>query len=425
MKGVFRDKVIGAFLGTIVEYYDYGIYGFSANILAAKFFPYHDYLTGLTNIFTIYAVARLSKPLGSLIFGYVGDHYGRKTALSATIIGIVIPTMIIGMLPEYSVIGWWGPLILGICLFMQGIFVAGEYDGAAIYVIEHLGKKFQYTASSITRCTGVIGLLLAICASNFFNSHLFPAWGWRVPFLLSLPLALVVLHYRQKFTETPEFGQAAKTPLKISETIGLIKNHWPAILMVVFLAGGFGATYQIAVIFMKQYLPRVLPHTNAVMSVFSVLIVMFFGASMPISGWIADHTSPVKVVKVSLFCTIIASVLLCLAIRYQMVNLALMSCLALAAFVAPFNALAHGAIIQAFPVRMRYRCISLGHNAGSMLMSGTANYLCITCMKSLNFDLFPVVYLVFSAVLAYFMLKNISCYNLSKQILLPKISPAK
>ncbi|WP_341756957.1 MULTISPECIES: MFS transporter [unclassified Candidatus Tisiphia] len=406
MKEKTKNKIIGAFLGTIVEYYDYSLYGFSAGIIAIKFFPNADYITSLINVFAVYALAYLSKPMGSLIFGRIGDIYGRKTALSITIIGIVIPTMIIGLLPEYSSIGVWSTVILVLCRIMQGIFVAGEYDGAAIYVIEHLGEKYRYTASAITRCTGVLGLLLGIGATNFFSAHIFPDWGWRIPFLVSLPLALITLYFRRKLDETPEFKKNQENNIKIKSLVVLVHKQWQTILMVVFLAGGFGATYQISIIFMRQYLPMILPQTSFIMSAFSVMIIMCFAIAMPISGLLADRFNQMKVFKISLFGTLVASLLFIISINYQMVNLALCSCLMLACFVAPFNALAHGVVVRSFAISDRYRAISFGHTIGGMLMSGTANYVCLVLMKYLNFKLFPIIYLVFFVILAYLMVRH-------------------
>ena len=397
------NKVLGAFLGTIIEYYDYSLYGFSAAIIAEKFFsPATDQLTKLVNVFAVYAVAYLSKPLGAYIFGRIGDKYGRKKALSFTIIGIIIPTLIIGLLPDYSTLGVWSTIILVLCRFMQGIFIAGEYDGAAIYVIEHLGPKYQFTASAITRCTGVIGLLSGIGVTNFFNAHIFPDWSWRIPFLLSVPLGLVTLYYRQKFDETPEFKKAGGNN-SIQKFNVLIRKQWKNILPLIFLAGGFGATYQIAIIFMKQYLPLVLPATGIIMSSFSVLVVLCFAVFMPIAGFIADRIRVNIVLKTALISTIIAIIIFKIAVQYQMTNLGLFASLMLAASVAPFNALAHSVVIKSFAVRERYRVISFGHTVGSMLMSGTANYICLLVIKEYNFTLFPILYICIFSVLAYSM----------------------
>jgi MHS family proline/betaine transporter-like MFS transporter len=403
MQSKNNHKIIGAFLGTIIEYYDYSLYAFSASIIAAKFFGESNNIDSLIKVFGIYAFAYLSKPIGSLIFGYLGDYYGRKITLSITIVGIAIPTMVIGILPSYSSIGSWSTFILVICRFMQGLFVAGEYDGAAIYVIEHFGEERNATASTITRCTGVVGLLLGIFTTNFCNSHIFPEWGWRIPFLLSVPLALVSLYYRRKLDETPEFKKKHCKNLPVINSIDLIKKQWKTILQIILFAGGFGVTYQIPIIFMKQYLPILLPQTTLIMSTFSIILVLCFGISMVIAGVIADRISRLLVIRLSLYGAILSCILLAVASKYQMINLALGACVLLSVFVAPFNGMAHGIIIKAFPVDERYRSISFGHTIGSMLMSGTANYVCLICMKMLGFDLFPIMYLIAFAVLVYFM----------------------
>ena len=168
-----KKKVTGAFLGTIVEYYDYSLYGFSAGIIAEKFFPGVDKVSSLMYVFAIYSLSYLAKPLGSIFFSRIGDKYGRRFSLRITMIGIAIPTLIIGILPEYNSIGVITTQILVLCRFFQGFFVAGEYDGTAIYVIEHIGGKHHYTASALTRSAGVAGLLLGIATTNLFNSSVF------------------------------------------------------------------------------------------------------------------------------------------------------------------------------------------------------------------------------------------------------------
>lgn len=403
-------NVIGAFLGTIVEYYDYSLYGFSAKILSNKFFPNQDLQTSLIYVFGIYAIAYLSKPIGAIFFSKMGDLYGRKTSLKITMIGIAVPTMVIGLLPEYRYLGCITIYILLLCRFLQGFFVAGEYDGAVIYVIEHLGDKHQHTASSITRATGVLGLILGIVSTNFFNSSIFPEWAWRIPFLLSAPFALITLYVRKSLNETPEFLNSGDidTKLEIKTTSQFILTYWKSLLMVILLAGGFGVTYQVSIIFMKQYLPLVFSDISTVISSFSVIMVICFGITMPLAGMIADRIGLRIITLASLVSTLVSIMVLYCAIQYQLMNLVLGGGILLAISIAPPNALAHSIFIRLFHVKERYRGICIGHTTGSILMSGTANYMCITCMTIFDFKMFPLIYIGVFAILSFIMMHNFS-----------------
>ena len=137
---------------------------------------------------------------------------------------------------------------------------------------------------------------------------------------------------------------------------------------------------------------------------FSVLIVMVFGITMPLSGLLADKFSLSLVVKSSIILTLFSSTLLIISIYTELFNLTLLACILLAISVAPFNALAHGVIVKAFNVNERYRGISLGHTSGSMLMSGTANFICLFFMKKFGFLLFPIFYVSFFAILTFILL---------------------
>ena len=400
-----RKKVTGAFLGTIVEYYDYSLYAFSAGILAEKFFPGIGKIESLMYVFAIYAFSYLAKPLGSIFFSRIGDLYGRKISLRITMIGIAVPTLTIGLLPDYNSIGFISTQILILCRFLQGFFVAGEYDGAAIYVIEHLGNKYHYTASAVARATGVCGLILGIASANFFNSSIFPEWGWRIPFLLSMPLALLTIYYRRYLEETPDFIKSKEDGFKFNGFFNFVKERWRTLLLVILLAGGFGVTYQVSIVFMKQYLPIVVPKASTIITTFSILIVLVFGATMPLAGFLADKFSLKAVVKSSVLMTLLSSSLLIISIYSELFNLTLVACVLLAASVAPFNALAHGVIVKAFNVNERYRGVSLGHTSGSMLMSGTANFICLFFMKNFDLTLFPIFYVAFFGILTFIILR--------------------
>jgi len=399
--------MLSALLGTVVEYYDYSLYGFSAGILASKFFADYQPIKGLQLAFAIYMLAYFSKPLGSLFFSRIGDKYGRKAALRISMLGMALPTAIIGLLPEGQSFSWGTAITLLVCRFLQGFFVSGEYDGVAIYMIEHLGDKYRYTASAITRATGVLGLLCGIAATNFFNSSLFPDFSWRLPFLLSAPLALLIFLFRGYLQETPDFLNAKEKNTTFSNLKTIISKQPKAFFLAILLSGSFGVTYQITIIFIKQYLPILIPASSAIISSFSIINVCLFGLAMPICGFLADKFHPFTVLRFSLILTTFTVILLITASWLQSLNLAIIACLGLSTAIAPYNALAHGVISSIFSVNERLRGTAISHALGSMLFSGTANYFCLSLMLWFDITILPLLYLLLFAIMAYVTINSI------------------
>ncbi len=405
-----NPNVMGAFLGTIVEYYDYSLYGFSAGVLASKFFISSSENKSLLYVFAIYAIAYTAKPLGSLVFGRYGDLYGRKNVLKLTMLGIVIPTFTIGLLPDYNTFGSFSAYALMLCRFIQGFFIGGEYDGAAIYTIEHLGKKYHYTASALTRMSGSLGLLLGIFITNFFNSSLFlNQWSWRVPFFLSLPFALISVYYRKYLIETPDFKKTINNKVEsYNTTIVFIQKRWRAILIIILLSGSFGVSYQISVILMKYYLPMVIDIRPKIITSFSIVLVLVFTIAIPVSGLLTDKFGILFINNCSLIGSLISTIGFIVAIKYTVINLLLISSLLLVIFVAPFNAISHGVVVKLFSIKERYRGIALGHAIGSMLISGSANYISLLMMRKLQIKCFPILYLSFFVIISYIIIRGIN-----------------
>ena len=225
--------------------------------------------------------------------------------------------------------------------------------------------------------------------------------------MLSLPLAILTIYCRSFLSETPDFIGSIEQKVEFTGITKFVKQNSLILFMVILFAGSFGVTYQLSIIFMKQYLPIVAPATSTIITSFSVFIVLIFGVSMPIAGFLADKFGRMIIVKLSLLLTLISSLLLGIAIHYQVMNLVLIASIILAASVAPFNALAHGVMIKAFLVKERYRGVSLGHTIGSMLMSGTASYISLYFMKEYKMMLFPIVYIAFFALISVFVISRL------------------
>lgn len=221
--------VIGAStVGSAIEWYDFYIFGSLAAILATHFFAKDHPVAALLNTIAIFTVGFLFRPLGAIVFGWYGDKIGRKRVFILTLLGMGLGTALIGVIPSYTTIGVFAPILVFILRVIQGLSVGGEWGGALTYVAEHApdGKRGLYTG--FLSPAAIYGLLLSfivvLSLRTALGEETFRAWGWRIPFLLSLVLVLISLYVRLRLQETPMFAElkarraVVKNPLKVTFT---------------------------------------------------------------------------------------------------------------------------------------------------------------------------------------------------------------
>ncbi|MEU6842108.1 MFS transporter [Streptomyces sp. NPDC046716] len=241
-----RRVAVASFIGTAIEFYDFYVYGTAAAlVLNDAFFPNLSDLNGTLASFSTYAVAFAARPLGSLVFGHFGDRVGRKSVLVASLLLMGLSTACVGLLPGYSTLGVWAPILLVLLRFLQGVGLGGEWGGAALLAVEHAprGKRGLFAAFpqlgpsvGFFAATGIFWLL-----SETLSDDAFTSWGWRVPFLLSFLLVAVGLFVRLKISETPVFQkvmdqqEASRAP-----AFEVFKRHPKEILLG---AGGMVIAY--------------------------------------------------------------------------------------------------------------------------------------------------------------------------------------
>src|SRR5690349_985217 len=214
-----RRAVVTGGAGTFIEGYDILLYGYLAGALAERFFPADDPAAALLDTFAIFAVGFLVRPVGGLLFGHIGDRFGRRTALVSSILLIAGATLAIGLLPTYDAIGRAAPALLLICRLLQGLSIGGEYVGANILMLEHAGQGRYGRAVSANQVAAYLGagaaattcLLLAAALTREQMS----AWGWRLPFLAALPLALGALYLRLRMPESPAVDRPVSPALPL------------------------------------------------------------------------------------------------------------------------------------------------------------------------------------------------------------------
>ncbi|EHJ5166040.1 MFS transporter [Campylobacter lari] len=218
-KKAFKKAVFSCWLGTAMEYADFALYGLAAaTVFSEVFFPEQTPVIALLLSFVTYGIGFIARPIGALFFGYLGDKYGRKNVLMSTIALMGISTTLIGFIPSYAVIGIWAPICLVILRFMQGFGAGAELSGGTVMLGEYAPSKHRGLISSIIALGSNSGTLLAAFVWLLVTSMddaSFKEWGWRIPFIGSIFIALFAVYMRLNVKETPVFEKQKELMLKI------------------------------------------------------------------------------------------------------------------------------------------------------------------------------------------------------------------
>jgi MFS family permease len=242
-----RDRLVifASSLGTVFEWYDFFVYGTLATVIAKLFFPAASATAGLLLTLATFGAGFGVRPVGAVLFGWLGDRLGRKYTFLVTITVMGLATAAVGILPTFSKIGVAAPALLVCLRLLQGLALGGEYGGAAIYVAEHAPRHRRGFYTSFIQASVIGGFLLSVAvvlvSTRFVEPAQWEAWGWRVPFLFSLVLLAVSLWVRLKLKESPVFqamkatGQTARNPLKESF------DTWPKVKLILVALFGIAA----------------------------------------------------------------------------------------------------------------------------------------------------------------------------------------
>jgi MHS family proline/betaine transporter-like MFS transporter len=387
--------LVAGCIGNFVEWYDFALYGAFATVLAATFFPGTDQLSRLIAAFAIFGVAFLARPIGALGFASFGDRVGRQPALVAGIVLMAVVTAGIALIPSYESIGWVAPILLLLLRAGQGAAVGGEQGGSAAFVLEYAPAHRRGWYGGWHFATVGLGLGAGLAAGALLSSRLPPSvlqtWGWRVAFLLALPLGLIGLYIRLRLPETPRFrsvqqdGTVSMTPLV--ETLRTAPQR---------VAIGFGvvatatATFNIFFVFLPNFvassgrvpLPRALS---------SALVGLLLAAILaPVFGRLSDRVGrrPVVVAGVLtlVFLTLPAFWLVQdgstgkVVLGYTAIGIALGS-LGLSTFLA-----------ELFPTRLRYSGLSLTYGMASTVLGGSAPLVATFLVQRTGNALLPAWY---------------------------------
>ena len=370
-----RRVLASSFVGTTIEWYDFYLYGTaSALIFSTQFFPEGSALAGTIASLATLAVGIVVRPLGGIIAGHLGDRIGRKSLLVASLLLMGVATTIIGLLPNFSVIGWWAVAGLIVLRVLQGLSAGAEWGGSALLSVEHAPARHRGLFGSFTQLGSSAGMLLATGAffivQQVLSAEQFTDFGWRIPFLISAALVAFGLWIRLGVEDAPEFEEHRSTGVTRAPVAELLRNHRRPLLITIGLRLGQNAVYFLITVYMLSYLSSERGDTTS--GVTAVMIASALGlVATPLWSWLSDRIGRRRV---SIFGYAAIGVF-----GWALFAFLDAGPLALLPLVVVIGVnITHDSVYgpqaawfaEQFPVHVRYSGVSLGYQIGSVLGGG-------------------------------------------------------
>lgn len=404
-----RRAATASFMGNFVEWFDYATYGYLATIIALTFFPQTDAATGLLATFAVFALSFVVRPVGGLVWGHFGDKYGRRSALSWSILIMTVSTFCIGILPGYDLIGLWAPALLLLIRLVQGFSASGEYAGASAFLAEYApeGKRGFYTSivPASTAAGLLFGAVFVAALHEWMSVETLHEWGWRLPFLLAAPFGLVGRYIRMSLQDSPKFlemeqrleAKECATHAPIRE---LLTVHRRSVMI------GIGATCLNAVAFylLLSYMPTYLS-TEMGMSerdsfIASTVSLATYIGLIFLMGKLSDRFGRKTML-------VMASVLF-LGLTFPLFSLLgnssliviLMIQIAFGAILAMNDGTLPCFLAEIFPTRVRFSGFAFSFNIANALFGGTAPFIATWLIHMTGNKMAPAWYLLAAAAVA-------------------------
>ncbi len=376
--GVSRRTVLASFLGSLFEWYDFGIYATTSAIVFNKvFFPENNAAIGTLLALTTVAVGYFTRPIGGIIFGHFGDRLGRKKPLIATMLMMGIPTVVIGLLPSYATVGILAPILLLVCRLLQGIGLGGEFAGAALATIESAPDQRRGFFGSIPQLGiplgGALGNILVLASTSLAGDQAYAAGLWRAPFLFSVILLVYALVVRLRLVETTDFTRLTqRRGVENSPLWAALRYDWGRLLLGIgaraagVIAGTVGGAVVIA------YITTYLHLSNSISLLTTIIPAAVSIPLMLFVGRIADRAGRKRIFVVGLAATAVAVFPL-----FGLLNTAVFGLMVLGTVIFKLcndsqNALQSSFLADMFPTEVRYTALSLVYQLSGIVGGLTA-----------------------------------------------------
>ena len=406
----YRKQIAGA-IGSVLEWYDFAVFGFLAPIMSPLFFPDTDPIVGLIQTYGVFAAGYMMRPLGGVLFGYIADRIGRTQALKWSIAVMAVPTVLIGLLPTYE---QWGVAATGSLILLrliQGVSVGGELIASITFLVESAPPKRRALSGSWAIFGGIGGILLGSAVVSITEALVAPEQmatvGWRIPFLLGVVIFLVGRWLRTSLSAESVVAQATDT----LPVVRVLRQHLGSVLHLFAAMLIYSTSFYILFVWMPTYQTRMLPNpVDHAMDVNTITMLVLL-LLVPVAGALGDRFGYRRIIVSGVALTGILAYPLFLWIDTGTFVAALSAGLIFAITVSWVQGPMPAVLAETFPKDIRNTGIGVAYNLVLGLMGGTAPMVCTWLIASTGNDAAPAYYLMVLAVISLIALSTLPRYQ--------------
>lgn len=399
-----RKVLLAGSIGQFIEFYDFSLYGLSALTLSKLFFPGDNAVAALLATFATFGVAFFIRPLGGLFFGALGDRYGRRPVLYVTLLTIGVATTVIGLLPTYAQIGALAPILLVLCRLLQGFSAGGESVGAPAFVFEHAPKhqrgRWLNITLAATALPSVVGGTLILWLSSTLATEDFDSWGWRIPFLLALPLAFFGLWIRSQTEESEAFkqvvanrGREEHTPIRDA-----FRENWRQMLQVIMVMGLTAMGFYFLTGYFVAYVQTASDLSRDQSLMINAAAMLLYTIVLPFMGHFGDKLGRRTMLIWGAVAIALLAIPSFMLVTSGNLGIALIGQLIFVICICVYGGGCYTFFVEVFSTRTRFTSAAVSYNVGYAIFGGTAPFIGTWLVDSTGWAVSPGVYVTVMAV---------------------------
>lgn len=420
---MLKKALGGTIVGNTMEWFDVGVFGYLITTMGPVFLPEADPEVRTLFLLGTFAATFIARPLGGVVFGWLGDKIGRQKVLAATLMLMAASTFAVGLLPGYAQIGIWAAVLLVILKLVQGFSTGGEYAGATTFVSEYAPDKRRGFFASFLDMGSYLGFALGAALVSVLQLTLgqstMEEWGWRIPFLVAGPLGLIAIYFRNKIEESPQFQATLDAQESLAQDpdaaavdsgkgpFGIVKAYWRSLLVAMILVAAANTAGYALTSYMPTYLTESKGYDPVHGTLLTIPVLVIMSLCIPLTGKLSDRIGRRPVLWIGALSTVVLATpaFLLIGIGETWSTLAGLSLIAFP--VAFYVANLASALPAQFPTASRYGAMGIAYNFAVAIFGGTTPFIVAALIKGTGNDMMPAYYLMatsaIGAVAIYFL----------------------